>query len=156
VSGGQPFSTELESFLLARIETYEELETLLLLRREPQSSWSPDAVGARLNIDRERALETLMRLAGAGLLRAVHSAPDKPYCYDPVDAAIDRVVEQLDVAMGSRQLDLIKLMNANAMTRMRTRAIRAFADAFVLQDREKGGGAGGGAGGGGNSEGNDA
>jgi len=147
VSGGQPFTPELESFLLARIETYEELEALLLLRREPHDSWSADALGARLNIDRERALETLLRLADAGLLRAVHSAPDKPYCYDPADAGIDRIVEQLDSAMRERRLDLIKLMNANAMMRMRTRAIRAFADAFVIpapDNKKKGEGGEGG------------
>jgi hypothetical protein len=136
VSDGQAFSAELEAFLLVRIESYEELETLLLLRREPQASWSPDAVGARLNVDRERALETLVHLADARLLRVRHSAPDHPYCYDPADPADDRIVEQLEQAMKNRRLDLIKLMNANAMTRMRTRAIRAFADAFLIPKRD--------------------
>jgi hypothetical protein len=125
--------------LLERIESYEELEILLLLHEFSQQEWTPNATAERLGIsvgDAQVALESLCALqlvavTPIGSVRSFHYLSGRP--------VMDDTVQRLARAYDEQRLAIVKLMNANAIQRLRTGAIRMFADAFLIGSKKKDG-----------------
>lgn len=126
--------------LREHVETYEQLEALLLLQRDPKRTWSADAAGAALKISPEAAADALDHLSGRGLLAIAPSGSGRLFRYAPTRAHTDEAVERLAREYDQNRLEIIKLMSAYAIERLRTAAIRAFAGAFVLGRKEDGDG----------------
>ena len=65
-------------------------------------------------------------------LSAASGAPDAArYAYRPVSPDLDAAMARLEREHAGRPARIIQLMSANAIERVRTAALRTFADAFV-------------------------
>ena len=118
----------LEGFLRAHVPSYDHLETLLLLRRRGDDTWTVAAVAAELHCAPSAAAESLAELAEHGLLTTAGAA----YRYAPVEPADAAMVDKLLHAYDVDRLAVVHLMNANAFERVRNHALSAFTEAFVL------------------------
>lgn len=128
-----------QRLLRDHIESYEQLELLLLLRAEPDHPWTVDALSARLRIPASLVLLALDALQTAGFVNARPFGAEKQYACvaqtDYVEATLARLVQ----AYREHPIPILKQMSANAIERVRTAALRTFADAFILRKDNKDG-----------------
>lgn len=129
--------TNVQALLYEHIESYEQLEVLLLLRLEAVETWSEERISSRLKIPSAMAAEALGALIKSGLVKLRADWPR--YEYAAETRALDDAVGTLARLYTTHRFEIVKLMSANAIKRMRTGALRAFADAFVLhKDKDNG------------------
>jgi hypothetical protein len=134
---GVDLPAEVQALLYDHIESYEQLEILLLLRLEAAESWSEEHISSRLNISPTLTAAALSALRLSGVVKLRGEWPRYEYAADT--PAIDDAVNMLVAIHSTHRFEIIKLMSANAIRRMRTGALRAFADAFVLRkDKDDG------------------
>ncbi len=120
--------------MLEHIDSYEQLEILLLLRLEATEAWSELRIGERLGLSATLTSDAVTALIAHGLVRR---QGDGPRCaFAPSSEALDEAVTALARSYTSQRLEIVRLMSANAIKRMRTDTLRAFADAFVLRRDE--------------------
>ncbi|MFM2415639.1 MAG: hypothetical protein RL385_362 [Pseudomonadota bacterium] len=133
-------STELQTFLRDGISSYEQLETLLLLRTRHDETFSPRSVAAALRVTEPIAAASLDHLCSLSLLDVRIGAESLLFRYSPGKVALAGLVDQLAESHTRNPLAVMTLMNANAIERVRTQARRLFADAFILgRKRDKDG-----------------
>jgi len=127
--------SDLQQFLRDHVETYEQLEILVLLAGAPDRHWSADDIAAALRVDHAVVTEGLAHLDRAGVL--VASGPDTAprFAARPDHAAM--VVRLADVYRRDR-LGIMNRMTSNALERVRTSALRAFTSAFLLGKKNDG------------------
>ena len=130
-------SAELQAFLRDKILSYEQLQTLLLLRSRPDETFSPGSVAEVLHVPEEVAAEVLDHLRSQNLLELQSGTESRRFCYSPGSVALAGVVDELAESYDVNRLTVINLMNANAFERVRTQALSTFANAFIL-GRKKG------------------
>ena len=128
-------SESLRQFLLVYIHTFEELELLLLARRLRGADLELEKAASSINVDAELAGEALAKLASFGLLRVVSQVP-LVYAYAEESALADHV-EELAAAYDEQRLAVVTQVSSNAIVRVRTAAIRTFAEAFMLRKGPK-------------------
>lgn len=137
-SATRMISEEVRVFLRDYIDSYEDLEVLLLLRRE-HTRWSSEALCTRLNTTATLIERTLATLVRGRLVIASNPPPPASYAYADDDAARDATICALERAYREEPIQIIQLMSTNAIERLRTGAMRAFADAFILRrDKDRG------------------
>jgi hypothetical protein len=127
---------DVRALLHEHIESYEHLETLLLLRRERYEQWTTEGLAARLRVRPELNEAALASLKASGLVEATDAAPTR-FAYRPASSGIDAAVGRLAHEYAERPILIIQLMSANAIERLRTAALHTFADAFVLHKKDK-------------------
>jgi hypothetical protein len=131
-------SVELQEFLRDCVASYEELETLLLLARDPTTSWSAGEVADALKVPLEVAETALSKLATLdGLVAARPVAGTQRVAYTPRTAELAALVAELIDTYAKQRLTVVQLMSANAMARMRGAAARRLADAFRIERGKK-------------------
>ena len=126
--------SEVRELLERHIESYEELELLLLLRRErsPEGFTAGRLIERLPHIPASLIPPALARLLASGLLGATGS--DTPhYAYRPASPGIDTAAALLEREYAERPIRIMQLMSAHAIERVRTAALRTFAEAFVLK-----------------------
>ena len=122
--------------MLAHVRTYEQLETLVLLATHADRGWTAHSVAEALKIPLDAVQEGLRALAGELVLQ---TSVDSPPAYRLSDPDVSRIVRSLAQIYAHNRLPVIQLMNENALERMRTDALRAFSNAFVIRGRKKDG-----------------
>ncbi|HEY4210779.1 MAG TPA: hypothetical protein VGM84_04830 [Steroidobacteraceae bacterium] len=131
---------DVRRLLEQHVESYEQLEIILLMHRTRDVQWNADALGHSLHIPTTSAASALIALHRS---RIVSTAPGpngtSSYVYAPTSAADVSAIDQLSEDYAVQRIEIIKLMNANALLRVRTSALRAFADAFDLRKGPKDG-----------------
>jgi hypothetical protein len=125
-------SPALRSFLRERIHSYEQLELLLLVRQTPTQAWSLELIAKRLKVPEQVALEAANDLSNSSLLEVVFDGRNRVYRYKPAAVELASLCDELAHAFEEERLALVRLMNQNAVERVRTAAMWMFADAFVL------------------------
>ena len=125
-------SAELKAFLRDKIFSYEQLQTLLLLRSRPDQTFSPGSVAEVLHVPEDAAAEALDHLCSQNLLEVQFGTETVLFSYRPGNAALVGVVDELAESYDLNRLTIINLMNANAFERVRTQALNTFANAFIL------------------------
>ena len=125
-------SPDVERILSTCVATHEALQTLLLLKRAPGRTWRADELAAALNLERDLARRTLQGLASGGLLAMDTVSAPPGYRYAPGTPEATAAADGLERTWLERPLEVIAVMNSNAIARTRTDAIRAFADAFLI------------------------
>lgn len=125
------------AFLRDYIDSFESLEVLLLLRRE-RTACTADELCGRLTTRAPLIEDALASLARARLVSTDQNAL-RSYKYVDEDSARDSIVGSLESLYRDEPIRIMQLMSANAIERLRTSTIRAFADAFVVR-KEKGDG----------------
>jgi hypothetical protein len=128
-----PILPEVRALLRERIDSYEQIEALLLLAADGSRSFTADEIADRLAVSIDVAREALDALRARALVDAA------TYRYAPGDAATDAAVRLLAHDYRERRSDVAKLMNQNAFDRIRNSASRAFADAFLFGRRPRDG-----------------
>ena len=120
---------DVRALLRACVGSYEELEVLLLLAREPGDCVTASAVADRVRAPVPVVAAALGTLVDAGLVEA---GPDgATFRYLPstgLGAAVTRLVEEAR----ENPVAIIRVMSANAIERIRMSAVNMFAEAFVL------------------------
>ncbi|MEP7049866.1 MAG: hypothetical protein ABJB12_05910 [Pseudomonadota bacterium] len=121
--------TALGAFLFDHIESYERLTALFLLYRlaEPQ----PVAfVASELKMDVSDARRVLQRLSASKLIALDEDGPGAQCRYAPATPELAGQVQILVAAYEDNQVRVVEIMTANAIERLRTKALRVFADGF--------------------------
>lgn len=123
---------DVRALLHEHIDSYEQLEILLLLRRERYERWTGEALASRLHLG-TGLIETA--LAGLKTSRLVEAAGGTraTFAYRPANSGLDAAVGRLEREYAERPILIIQQMSANAIERLRTAALHTFADAFVLK-----------------------
>lgn len=124
---------DVQGFLREQVTSYEELETLLLLRTSRNRFWTATELAEALHVRRDDAVEAVERLQGLGLLEA--RGAEFSYTVSPMEETIARLEE----ACRESRLEVMKLMSENSVERVRSAAARALADAFILRRGKKDG-----------------
>ncbi|WP_242370779.1 hypothetical protein [Anaeromyxobacter sp. SG26] len=127
---------DIQAFMLASVDSYEQLEILLLLHREQAAPWTAAQVAEALQISLAAAASSLDELAGRRLLTVTRGS-ERSHRYAPADADTADVVDRLARAYEDRRVAVIDLMSANAMSRIRRSALRTFAEAFRVTGAKK-------------------
>lgn len=130
---------DVRSFLLEHIASYAQLEVLTLLQKQPARSFTPEVAALEANIPESAAETALEELHESGVLDVTARDGRDEFRYRPREPGMDRTVERLLVAFKENPIAIVKLMNATAMERVRTSAMRAFANAFVLGRKKRDG-----------------
>lgn len=130
---------DVQKLLRDQIDSYEQLEILLLLRTEPDHPWTVEALSARLRIPASLALLALDELQTAGFVQARALGAEKQYAYVAQSSHVEATLERLVQAYREHPISILKQMSANAIERVRTAALRTFADAFILRKDKKDG-----------------
>lgn len=125
----------LQDFVRAAIESYEHLATLLLLHRERNRDWSEDELNSALGIPAPLIRAALLGLCERHLVASTHGESPLRYRYATASAS-DALVERLEIEYRQNPARLMRLLSACAIERVRTSAIRAFADSFVLRKKD--------------------
>jgi len=119
------------------VEGYEQLEVVLLLCRQREQSWTAAAVGEKLRMSTLIAAKALDDLARAKLLDELRLDRQTAYAFRPASTRMVAIVEELLREYDGNPLNVIHLMNHNAIDRVRSAAARTFADAFVIDTKKK-------------------
>jgi len=109
------------------IHSVEQLEVLLLLRREPEREWTASDVAVELATLPQSAADRLEDLARRGLLLKAGES----YRYDRSDHGRDAVVGELEDVYGRRRVSVIGLIFSKP-----SETIRTFADAFRIRKED--------------------
>jgi hypothetical protein len=126
-------SPGVQRILSTCVASHEALQALLLLHRERERTWHAEEVATALNVQADLARSTLQALVDGQLLLVDTSAAVAAYRYAPGSSVDAAVVDELRQAWLTQPLEIIRVMNTNAIARTRIEAIRAFADAFILR-----------------------
>lgn len=119
--------------LRTSVTSYEGLEALLLVRRAGGTVSADDAAGA-LGLRRDIVASALHGLAEAGLVEEASVAGETRW--GNVPEALHGVVDRLAVAYRDHRLEMVVIMNHHAVERLRSGALRAFADAFLIRRKD--------------------
>lgn len=120
-------SQTLRDLLQQRLTTTDQIEIVLLLRRNPGRSWAASEVAAELRSAPESAAMRLFLLASSGLV--LFEAAGLPrYRYEPADAALDALLAELDTVYADDPVAVTAIVGAPPPD-----PIRSFADAFRLK-----------------------
>lgn len=120
---------EVRAFIAEHIDSVEQVEVLLLLRRSGDREWTADAVSDELRTNPGSAAERLADLTARRLIAPAGGAPERPgYRYAPGTPALDQAVRGLDQAYAERRVSVINLIFSKPIDKIRT-----FADAFRLR-----------------------
>ena len=125
---------DVRSLLRECVISYEQLEALLFLRSRAEQDWSTEDVATHLRVPPETTAEALDHLRRYGLVHV--GLEPNPYRYAPANQSLAAAVEALARVYDTDRAALMNVMNAAAIERLRTKAIQAFADAFII-DRKK-------------------
>lgn len=128
---------DVQTFLRDRVESYEQLATLLLLRSSADRLWDISQVATALCIPESIAEEALQGLSAQGLLDMSTAAEEVRFRYNPEPVELEVLVAKLAKADTEHRLEVMRLMTANAIERLRAKALTTFAEAFVLK-RQRG------------------
>lgn len=136
MSNGDDLPEDVRALLHEHIESYEQLEVLLLLRRERYEDWTAAGLSTRLHLREELVGSAVEGLEAGGLVAMTSTGPMPRFAYRPTSSGIDAAAGRLDREYAERPIRIIQLMSANAIYRVRTAALHTFADAFVLKRKD--------------------
>lgn len=124
-------ASEVEALLRDRIESLEQLELLLLLRRHAPESWAPEKAGAELGLVEPLATQALEHLVRGGLIVERTTPTGRAFRYAPISAALVEAAGELARAYVERRGEVMRLLSANAVARVRAAASRMFSYSFL-------------------------
>jgi hypothetical protein len=131
MSDERPVDKALRAFLFEFVDSYEQLELLLLLHANPRAEWRIAEVCRELRIPESAALPAMEHLVRSKLAVATGEIPGMRYRYDQASPRAPQV-DALARACHDDRLAIVQLMSTNAIERVRTAALRTFADAFLV------------------------
>jgi hypothetical protein len=129
----QELPEEVQRFLREHIESFEQLEIVLLLRSRPDQALSSTAISAELRLPETIVDETLHTLSGRELVARAPGVDGPLFTYSPETPTLAELVSAVAQLNQDRRLDVMRVMTANSIDRLRAKAVSTFADAFLLR-----------------------
>jgi hypothetical protein len=120
------FPLELKQFIAQNVESLAQLETLLLLYREPRQEWTTADLARELYISSDMCEGLVTDLERRRLAARAEGA--NRWSASGGDAEINRLVEQLAQYYRERRVAVITEIYSNPVKKVQT-----FADAFRLR-----------------------
>jgi hypothetical protein len=118
-----PLPNDVREFIGRHIESVAQLETLLLIRKEPQRSWTADELARRLYLSDKMCKAMLDDLARQNYLIC---GPDhESFAYAGADLPADKFLGLLADLYLERRVAVISEIHSKPISKVRT-----FADAF--------------------------
>ena len=118
----------LREFLKSTVPSYEELDILLLLRRESARTWSPAEVGAALALSPDTALVALQELCAKGVLTSRARRGVTRFRFSPKSVALRGHVSLLARLYAVDRALVAEFMSLNSFERVRAAAAQTFAN----------------------------
>jgi len=122
-------SEPIKTFLFERIHSHEELEVVVLLGREAAQPWTEETIARVLKIDVSLIRDALNALRNRDIVEALAETTTITWrigqIHNPQSSELVALYDQ-------HRLEIVMLMSANAIERVRTVAMRTFADCFFL------------------------
>jgi hypothetical protein len=129
----EPFSEPVRQLLREVMTTFERLEMLLLLHEKAPAALDARTIGELSRIHPDLIPEALQGLTDHGLLAR---AGETSFRYSPATPALAAVADELVVAYRDQGAAVLSAMSIDAIERIRSGPVRAFADSFVLGKRK--------------------
>lgn len=126
-TGPSSLAPELAAFVEAAIPSVWALETLILLKGEPERDWTLDQIVAELRANPALAGDCLAALQRAGLVQE----RDGVARYAPASPGLAILADALQDAYRQRPVSLV-----NLITTRRPDPLKGFADSFRLGGRK--------------------
>jgi hypothetical protein len=127
------------------ITSFEMLEIFLLMRADPDLSWTVQSVASRVHVSDDIVARALQALHVSQLIELITdpganpSAQRAQYRYGPGTPALVEAADELARDYSERRAAVLSTMSTNAIERLRSGALSAFADAFILGSKRKDG-----------------
>lgn len=121
----------LRRFLFENVTTYDELEALLLIQRQPNTHWAASAASQALGLPEDRCEAALENLAAHPLLVLIGNP--LAFRYAPASKELAEAAEALQKTYRVDRFAIVQLMTDNAMDRVKTAALERLAG--VIQQR---------------------
>ena len=118
------FPTEIEQFIGQHIESLAQLETLLLLRRDPARGWSSADLARQLYVTTDVSTGIVADLERRGFVMR-DAANSDLIRYRSASATIDELIDQLASLYQQRRVAVITQIYSKPV-----RKVQIFADAF--------------------------
>ncbi|HVO47908.1 MAG TPA: helix-turn-helix domain-containing protein [Steroidobacteraceae bacterium] len=127
----RPLPAQVRALLGTTVGSHEQLAILLHLHRDPTLKLTARELGSRLRITESLVETALAELCTAGLLERDGSGTPTRYAYRASEE-LGMAVAALDREYDANPVEVIRFMTTSAIERLRTSALKAFADAFIL------------------------
>jgi len=121
--GRTSLDPDLTSFIESALPSVWALETLLLLRRGADRSWTPDALVSETRSSNNLMSDCLRTLERAGLV----AVGDDGHRYQPATPQLAQLVDRLEATYAERPFSVTAVIMAK-----RSDALKGFADSFRL------------------------
>lgn len=118
---------KVEVFVINNIYAVEQLEVLLLLRKDPEKKWSAEAVNTVMRTNTSSIAERLEALNTLKLVQKKQEGAQSLYQYAPTSDTKE-VVDELAKFYGTHRHVVIELIYSRPAEK-----IRIFADAFRIR-----------------------
>ena len=122
---------ELKQLLLEHVEDLEELEILARFHERGATAWNEIEVALMTKFPLAGTREALRRLSSRGLLSASGSEPPA-YRFSITDPAVREGLTRIITEYRSEPLKVMGMMTTNAIEKVRTAAIKTFAECFRI------------------------
>lgn len=122
-SGRTSLDPELTRFIESALPSVWALETLLVMRRTVDQTWTPDALVSETRSSNNLMSDCLRALAVAGLV----TVGDDGHRYQPASANLAQLVDRLAATYAERPFSVTAVIMAK-----RSDALKGFADSFRL------------------------
>ncbi|HYJ17186.1 MAG TPA: hypothetical protein VE170_16965 [Candidatus Limnocylindria bacterium] len=118
---------EVKQFIFEKIDSVAEMEALLLLRSNPEASWSIASLAKRLYIDEGQTAKIVDHLCREGLL-TISSNEQASYRYEPKSVELQNSVDRVAEMYTKHLVPISTLIHSKPRVRA-----QEFADAFRLR-----------------------
>ena len=122
-----------------QVRSYDALEVVLLLHGDPARTWRVADVAGMVRMSDDTAAAVLAELSRQQLVVEATGPGGRSYRLNVQQPDAAAAVDELAAAWENQRLALIRLLNANALERLRTGAARALSDAFLFTRRKNNG-----------------
>jgi hypothetical protein len=121
------------------ITSFEMLEIFLLLHANAERSWGTGEVAGHVRVPDDIVERALGSLRARRLIQGSPPCPPDRFQYAPANREIKDAADELARDFAERRAAVLSTMSTNAIERLRSGALNAFADAFILGSKRKDG-----------------
>jgi hypothetical protein len=121
------------------ITSFEMLEVFLHLRANAAQGWTVREVSDRTHIAEDLVVRALTALLARRLVAAGKTGSRDNFRYEPGTPELVAAADELAADFAERRAAVLSTLSTYAIERLRSGAINAFADAFILGSKRKDG-----------------
>jgi len=121
------------------ITSFEMLEIFLLLQANAGRDFGAAEVARHTHIGDDLAVRALESLHARRLIQGPPPLPAGHFRYSPANRELADAADELARDFAERRAAVLSTMSTNAIERLRSGALTAFADAFILGSKRKDG-----------------